>query len=82
MVFGLMISKVHNELNCVVARDTLVTFYLLRSQANIFGLIEIDSKISKFGQVGPDIYHFIDLSLAIRGHLGNMQIKKLPLGEI
>ena len=25
---------------------------------------------------------FLDLSLAIGGHLGNMQIKKLPLGEI
>ena len=47
-----------------------------------FGLIEIDSKIIKFEQVGPDIYHFIDLSLAIGGHLGNMQIKKLPLGDI
>ena len=47
-----------------------------------FGLIEIDSKIIKFEKVGPDIWHFIDLILAIRGHLGNMQIKKLPLGEI
>ena len=25
---------------------------------------------------------FFDLSLAIGGHLGNMQIKNLPLGEI
>ena len=25
---------------------------------------------------------FLDMSLAIGGHLGNMQIKKLPLGEI
>ena len=47
-----------------------------------FGLMEIDSKISKFDQIGPDICHFIDLSLAIGGHLGNMQIKKLLLGEI
>ena len=48
----------------------------------IFGLMEIDSKIIEFEQVGPDIYHFIDLSLAIGGHLGNMQIKKSPLGKI
>ena len=41
-----------------------------------FGLIEIDSKIIKFEQVGPDICHLIDISLAIGGHLGNMQIKK------
>ena len=47
-----------------------------------FVLIEIDSKIIKFEQVGPDICHFIDLSLTIGGHLGNMPIKKLPLGEI
>ena len=47
-----------------------------------FGLIGIDSKIIKFEQVGPDICHCIDLSLAIGGHLGNMQIKKLPLGKI
>ena len=47
-----------------------------------FGLIEIDSKINKFEQVGPHLCHFIDLGLAIGGHLGNMQIKKLPLGEI
>ena len=40
-----------------------------------FGSIEIDSKIIKFEQVGPEICHFIDLSLAIGGHLGNMQIK-------
>ena len=39
------------------------------------GLIEIDSKIIKFEQVGPDICHFIDLSPAIGGYLGNMQIK-------
>ena len=45
-----------------------------------FGLIEIDSKIIKFEQIGPDICHFIDLGLAIGGHLRNMQIKKLPLG--
>ena len=47
-----------------------------------FGLINIDCKIIKFEQVGTDICHFIDLSLAIGGHLGNMQIKKLPQGEI
>ena len=47
-----------------------------------FDLIAIDSKIIKFGQVGPDICHFIDLSLAIGGHLGNMKIKILPLGKI
>ena len=47
-----------------------------------FGSIEIDSKIIKFEQVGPDICHFIDLGQAIGGHLGNMQINKLPLGEI
>ena len=47
-----------------------------------FGLIEIDTNIIKFEQVGPDICHFIDLSLTIGGHLGNMQIKKLPLGKI
>ena len=40
-----------------------------------FGLIEIDSKIIKFEQVCPDICHFENLSLAIGGHLGNMQIK-------
>ena len=40
-----------------------------------FCLIEIDSKIIKFEQVGPDICHFTDLSLAFDGHLGNMQIK-------
>ena len=43
-----------------------------------FGVIEIASKIIKFEQVGPDISHFIDLSLAIGGHLGNMQNNKLP----
>ena len=47
-----------------------------------FFLIEIDSKIIKFEQVGPDICHFIDLSLALGGHFYNMQIKKLPLGKI
>ena len=47
-----------------------------------FGLMEIASKIIKFEQVGPDICPFIDLSLAIGGHLGNVQIKKLPLSEI
>ena len=47
-----------------------------------FGLIEIDRKIITFEQVVPDICQFIDLSLAIGGHLGNMQIKKLPLGKI
>ena len=41
------------------------------------GLIGIDSKIIKFEQVGPDICHFIDLSLAIGGRLGNMQMKKI-----
>ena len=46
------------------------------------GLIEIDSKIIKFEQVGPDICHFIDLGLSIGGHLGNMQITKLPLSKI
>ena len=45
-----------------------------------FGLIEIDFKIIKLEQVGPDICHFIDLGLAIGSHLGNMQ--KLPLGKI
>ena len=45
-------------------------------------LIEIDSKIIKFEQVGPDICHFIYWILAIGGHLGNMQIKKLPMGKI
>ena len=47
-----------------------------------FGLIEIDCRIIKFEQLDPDICHFIDLILAIGGHLENMQIKKLPLGEI
>ena len=47
-----------------------------------FDLIEIDSKIIKFEQVGPDICHFKVLSLAIGGHLGNMLIKKLPLSKI
>ena len=47
-----------------------------------FGLIEIDLKIIKFEQVGPEMCHFIDLSLAIGGHHGNMQIKKMPLGKI
>ena len=47
-----------------------------------FGLIGFDSKIIKFEQVGPDIWHFIDLSLTIGGHLGNMQTKKLPPGKI
>ena len=41
-----------------------------------FGLIEIDSQIIKFEQVGPDICYFIDLSLWIGSHLANMQIKK------
>ena len=41
----------------------------------VFGLIKIAPQIIKFGQVGPDICHFIDLSLAIGGHLGNIQIK-------
>ena len=36
-----------------------------------FGLIEIDRKIITFEQVVPDISQFIDLSLAIGGHLGN-----------
>ena len=45
-----------------------------------FGLIEIDSKIIKFEQVGPDICHFIDLNLAISGHLGNMKIIKIATG--
>ena len=47
-----------------------------------FGLIEIDRKIILFEQVVPDICQFIDLSIATGGHLGNMQIKKLPLGKI
>ena len=48
-----------------------------------FGFIEIDSKISKFGQVGPDIYHFIDLRLAIAWRPSwKYANKKLPLGEI
>ena len=47
-----------------------------------FGLIEIDSQIIKFEQVGPDICYFIDLSLWIGAHLGNIQAKKLPLGKI
>ena len=45
-----------------------------------FGLIEIDSQIITFKQVGPDICYFIDLSLWIGGHLGNMQIKKIATG--
>ena len=42
-----------------------------------FGFIKIDSKITIFKQVGPDIYNmsFIDLSQAIGGHVGNMQVK-------
>ena len=40
-----------------------------------FNRIEIDSKIIKCEQVGPDICHFIDLGIAIGGHFGNMQIK-------
>ena len=40
-----------------------------------FGLIDIDSKFIRFVQVGVDICNFIDLSLGIRGHLGNLQIK-------
>ena len=47
-----------------------------------FGLLEIDSMIIKFDQVGPDICHFGDLGLAIGGHLGKMQMKKMPLGKI
>ena len=47
-----------------------------------FGLIEIDSKIIKFEQVGPDICHVIDFNLAIGGHFVYMQIQKLPKGEI
>ena len=47
-----------------------------------FGLIEIDRKIITVEQVVPDICQFIDLSVAIGGHLENMQIKKLPLGKI
>ena len=45
-----------------------------------FALIEIDTKIIKFEQVGPDICHFGDLSLAIGGHLENLQIKKIATG--
>ena len=48
----------------------------------VSGLIEIDSKIIKFQQVGLDICHLMDLSLAIGGHLGNIQIKKFSLGKI
>ena len=48
----------------------------------VFGY-KLTPKIIKFGQsIGPDICHFIDLSLAIGGNLGNMQIKKLPLRKM
>ena len=50
---------------------------ILKCSPMAFGLTEIDSKIIKFEQVSPDICHFIDLSLAIGGHLGNMQIKNV-----
>ena len=46
-----------------------------------FGLMGIDSIIKKIEQICRD-KPFLDLSLAISGHLGNMQIKNLPLGEI
>ena len=39
-----------------------------------FCLIEIDRKIITFEQVVPDICQFIDLSLAIGGHLANKKI--------
>ena len=44
-----------------------------------FDLIEIDHNIITFEQVDPDICHFIDLSIVIGGHLGNMQ-KKMATG--
>ena len=47
-----------------------------------FGLMVIDSMIIKFVQICSEICHFLDLSLAIGGHLGNMKIKKMSLGEI
>ena len=40
----------------------------------VFGLIEIDSKIIKFEQIGPDNCHFIDLSLAIGGQICQYKI--------
>ena len=41
-----------------------------------FCFMEIDSIIIKFEQI------YADLSLVFGGHLGNMQIKRLPLGEM
>ena len=43
--------------------------------------MEINSIIIKFVQICAEM-SFLDLSLAIGGHLANTQIKKLPLGEI
>ena len=48
----------------------------------VFRLMEIKSIIIKFEQICAEICHFLYLSFAIGGHLCNMQIKKLPLGEI
>ena len=48
---------------------------VLKCQKFTYG-IRFDRNIIKFEQIGPDLCHFIDLSLAIGGHLGNMQIKK------
>ena len=45
-----------------------------------FGLIEIDRKIITFEQVVPDICQFIDLSLAIGGHLSKYANKKIATG--
>ena len=48
-----------------------------------FGLMEIDSIIIKFEQICAERdMPLLDMRLAIGGHLGNMEIKKLPLGEI
>ena len=46
-----------------------------------FGLMEIDSIIIKFEQICADM-PFLENGLSIGGHLGNMQIKKMPPGEI
>ena len=43
----------------------------------VFRLIEINPKIIKFEQVGPDICPFMDLNLAIGGHLVNLLITNL-----
>ena len=67
-------------LTCDHDFEIMLNFHKLTYMA--FGLIEIDPKIIKFEQIGPDNCNFIDLSLAIGGHLGNMPIKKNPLGKI